>query len=144
MVENTTKYNTYHCFCNPRRLNLKHLSLLSQKYNIKSIKIAHNFNLLHFLCATFDIMFNLRGGSRWRAPSKIGKNIIFWRKIVIFHTKYPNKFRTSLRSGQFFLSAPPLTWNPGSAHESVSGLSVFGWGRSSISYTNKFSPYYSI
>ena len=26
------------------------------------------------------------------APPKIGKNKIFWRKIVIFHTKYPNKF----------------------------------------------------
>jgi hypothetical protein len=22
-------------------------------------------------------------------PPKIGKNMIFWRKIVIFHTKYP-------------------------------------------------------
>jgi hypothetical protein len=24
--------------------------------------------------------------------------MIFWRKIVIFHTKYPNNFRTSLRT----------------------------------------------
>jgi hypothetical protein len=32
-----------------------------------------------------------------RAPPKIGKNKIFWRKIVIFHTKYPNNFRASLR-----------------------------------------------
>jgi hypothetical protein len=32
---------------------------------------------------------------------KIGKNMIFWRKIVIFHTKYPNNFRASLRSAQF-------------------------------------------
>ena len=39
-------------------------------------------------------------------PSAIGKNIIFWRKIVIFHTKYPKNFRASLRSAQFFLSAP--------------------------------------
>jgi uncharacterized membrane protein len=29
-------------------------------------------------------------------PPKIGKNKIFWRKIVIFHTKYPTKFRASL------------------------------------------------
>ena len=35
-------------------------------------------------------------------PPKIGKNKIFWRKIVIFHTKYPNNFRASLRSAQFF------------------------------------------
>jgi hypothetical protein len=32
---------------------------------------------------------------------KIGKNKIFWRKIVIFHTKYPKNVRTSLRSAQF-------------------------------------------
>jgi hypothetical protein len=31
-----------------------------------------------------------------RAPPKIGKNMIFWRKIVIFHTKYPKYFRASL------------------------------------------------
>ena len=31
-------------------------------------------------------------------PSAIGKNKIFWRKIVIFHTKYPKHFRSSLRN----------------------------------------------
>jgi hypothetical protein len=31
-------------------------------------------------------------------PPKIGKNKIFWRKNVIFHTKYPKNI---------FLSAPP-------------------------------------
>ena len=35
-------------------------------------------------------------------PPKIGKNMIFLRKIVIFHTKYPKNFRASLRSAQFF------------------------------------------
>jgi hypothetical protein len=41
-------------------------------------------------------------------PSTIGKNMLFfWRKIVIFHTKYPKNFSASLRSAQFFLSAPP-------------------------------------
>ena len=38
-------------------------------------------------------------------PPKIGKNMIFWRKIVIFHTKYTKYFRASRRSAQFFLSA---------------------------------------
>ena len=33
--------------------------------------------------------------------------MIFWRKIVIFHTKYPKTFRASLRSAQFFLVRPP-------------------------------------
>jgi hypothetical protein len=39
--------------------------------------------------------------------SAIGKNMIFWRKIVIFHTKYPNNFRASLRSAQLFKVRPP-------------------------------------
>jgi hypothetical protein len=39
-----------------------------------------------------------RGAHPARAPPKIGKNMIFWRKIVIFHTKYPNNFRASLAS----------------------------------------------
>ena len=44
-----------------------------------------------------------------RAHPKIGKNMIFWRKIVIFHMKYSKNFRASLRSAQFV-----LTWNAGS------------------------------
>jgi hypothetical protein len=40
---------------------------------------------------------DLGGGAHpARAPPKIGKNMIFWRKIVIFHTKYPKNFRASL------------------------------------------------
>jgi hypothetical protein len=35
-------------------------------------------------------------------PPKIGKNMIFWRKIMIFHTKFPKYFRATLRSAQFF------------------------------------------
>ena len=48
------------------------------------------------------------GGGRTRRapPLKFEKNMIFLRKIVIFHTKYPKHFRASLRSAQFFLSAP--------------------------------------
>jgi hypothetical protein len=47
--------------------------------------------------------YETRGGSRGgRTPPKIGKNMIFWRKIVIFHTKYPKNFRVSLRMAQFF------------------------------------------
>ena len=42
-------------------------------------------------------------------PPETGNNMIFWRKIVIFHMKYLKHFRASLRSAQFFLSAPPLT-----------------------------------
>ena len=48
-------------------------------------------------------------------PSAIGYNMIFWHKIVIFHTKYPQQFSCLPPLGAIFLSAPPLTWNPGSA-----------------------------
>ena len=49
----------------------------------------------------------IQGAHPARAPPKIGKNMIFWRKIVIFHTKYPNNFRASLRSAQMFEVRPP-------------------------------------
>ena len=42
------------------------------------------------------------GGPPAPAPPKIGKNMIFLRKIVIFHTKYLKYFRAFLRSAQFF------------------------------------------
>ena len=40
-------------------------------------------------------------------PPKIGKDVIFLRKMLIFHTKYPKIFRASLRSAQFFKVRPP-------------------------------------
>ena len=46
---------------------------------------------MYMYYATF--VLHTRGGSRAPPPPppspKIGKNMIFWRKIVIFHTKYP-------------------------------------------------------
>jgi hypothetical protein len=42
-------------------------------------------------------------------PPQLEKNMICWRKIVIFHTKYPKNVRASHRSAQFFLNGPPLT-----------------------------------
>jgi hypothetical protein len=39
-----------------------------------------------------------RGRTRRAPPLKLEKNMIFWRKIVIFHTKYPKNFRASLRN----------------------------------------------
>jgi hypothetical protein len=39
----------------------------------------------------------IQGGAHpARAPLKLETNMIFWRKIVIFHTKYPKYFRASL------------------------------------------------
>jgi hypothetical protein len=56
-------------------------------------------------CTWYNIM---QGQIQWgvhpaRDPSlKLEKNMIFWHKIVIFHTKYPKHYRASLHSVQFF------------------------------------------
>ena len=47
------------------------------------------------------------GGEPGALPPKIGKDMIFLRKMVIFHTKYPKFFRASLRLAQFFKVRPP-------------------------------------
>ena len=46
-------------------------------------------------------------GTRPPPPLKLENIWFFWRKIVKSRTKYPINFRASLRSAQFFLSAPP-------------------------------------
>ena len=48
--------------------------------------------------------FTFGGGGRTRrTPAlKLEKIWFFCRKIVIFHTKYPNIVRVSLRSARFF------------------------------------------
>jgi hypothetical protein len=48
------------------------------------------------------VIFHTKYPKNFAPPSAIGKNMIFWRKIVIFHTKYPKNFRASLRSVHFF------------------------------------------
>jgi hypothetical protein len=48
------------------------------------------------------VIFHTKYPKNFAPPSAIGKNMIFWRKIVIFHTKYPKNFRASLRSAHFF------------------------------------------
>ena len=62
-------------------------------------------NLILYIAGDFDSYIYEAGadteggapGARPRPP-KIEKNMIFWRKIVIFHTKYPKTFRASLRN----------------------------------------------
>ena len=87
------------------------------------------------------------GGGTPPPPPKIGKNMICWRKIVIFHTKYPCSRLPSL--GPIFLSAPPLTWNPGSAPGYPRGLIIYqhryllsGWySQGLIVYQHRYRPY---
>ena len=52
-------------------------------------------------CVVFLLCFS-SSCVQYRGGSAIEKNMIFWRKIVIFHTKYPKNVRPSLRSAQFF------------------------------------------
>ena len=74
-------------------------------------KMARNYNILDIfrvVCETATRLYKYvvrvfpredPGGARTRRappPPKIGKKMIFWRKIVIFHTKYPKNFRASL------------------------------------------------
>jgi hypothetical protein len=53
---------------------------------------------MHLSKVSIPIQGRIQGG----APPKIGKNMILWRKIVIFHTKYPKNVRAPLRWAQFF------------------------------------------
>jgi hypothetical protein len=50
------------------------------------------FPVLH-LIIYLQILSHFTG----RIPLKLEKNTIFWRKIVIFHTKYPKHFSVLLR-----------------------------------------------
>jgi hypothetical protein len=83
-------------------------------FRFDCMKYTQTNSIQHIMCCVFVLFFfvlcTLQGRIHgWgggahpaRAPPKIGKNMIFWRKIVIFHTKYPNNFRASLHSAQFF------------------------------------------
>ena len=55
----------------------------------------YNINHINFFTANNSSEAVARGGFR--------KNMIFWRKIVIFHTKYPKNVRASLRSAQSWI-----------------------------------------
>jgi hypothetical protein len=61
-----------------------------------------SITLLYLKKCTSDIKYDCpcQGRIQGAGPLKL-KNMIFWRKIVIFHTKYPKYFRAFLRSVQF-------------------------------------------
>jgi hypothetical protein len=44
------------------------------------------------------MMFDPGADTGGEGSPKIGKKMIFWRKIVIFHTKYPKNVRATLRN----------------------------------------------
>jgi hypothetical protein len=49
----------------------------------------------------------IQGGEHGALPPKIGKDIIFLRKMVIFHTKYPKIFAPPSARRNFLKYAPP-------------------------------------
>ena len=55
-------------------------------------------------------MMNEIPQTKFAPPSAIGKNMIFWHKIVIFHTKYPKNFAPPSARRNFFKPPPP--WDP--------------------------------
>jgi hypothetical protein len=73
-------------------------------YNRENSVIIKNINSLYPFSTSFLFDFGTvsRAGADPGGVRTLEKNKIFWRKIVIFHTKYPNNFRPTLRSAQFF------------------------------------------
>ena len=113
------------------KISIVQTTTILSLYKIHDIKKVTNLTLtlivmvtaMSFLHLTLGLVFMLnawsqqtlryscvqawicRGGFKGNAPGappKIGKNMIFLLKIVIFHTKYPNNFRAFLRSARFF------------------------------------------
>ena len=76
----------------------------------------HTYKQYYHLCLTpYSLQYELlmvqqhlhmeyisQGGGAPPHPLLLEKILFFWRKIVISHTKYPQHFRASLRSAQFF------------------------------------------
>ena len=74
-----------------------------------TLKIIGQIDIKHILTSpiktitpVLKILTYITGVHPAGAPPKIGKNMIFWHKIVIFHTKYPKQICASLCSSQFF------------------------------------------
>ena len=79
-------------------------------YHLCRSEKGEQFKICFYKCIIY------RGGSRGGSPPlKLEKKLIFWRKIVIFLHEMPQKFSRLPPLGAIFLSASPLTWNPGSA-----------------------------
>ena len=103
--------NAFIFFCHrkdhyyPRKNNID--TQIERKYLFSSSLPPVECRRAHVLYTLSVFACVYRGGSRGAAardpPPKIGKNMMFWRKIMFFHTKYPKYFR----SAQFFKVRPP-------------------------------------
>jgi hypothetical protein len=81
------------------RKQYKQIVTLTKTIQMITYKLCITHNM------TIHYIYKLQGGAHPAfppPPPKIGKNMIFCRRIVILHTKYPKNVRASLRSVQFF------------------------------------------
>jgi hypothetical protein len=85
--------------------------------NFESLRKVTTLLLEYFWqCWRKIVIFHTKYPTNFRVSFRNWKKYDFFCvKSWFFHTKYPKNFSASLRSGQFFLSAPRLPWNPGSA-----------------------------
>ena len=83
-----------------------HVPWLSQGW-LKSVCFSNTYAFVCYSQGRIQWEARTRRPRRPPPPPKIGKNMIFLHKIVIFHTKYPKNVRASLRSAQFFYVRPP-------------------------------------
>ena len=84
-----------------------------QKQKRFETQLSNKYNMPYLIMILCKCDFVLLTTGIPPPPLKIGKNMIFLHKVLIFHTKYPQIFRTSLCSAKFF-QCPPITWNAGS------------------------------
>ena len=95
-----------HRSCQKLINDITNIKAKSKRYHwIQKIPVLKRLFIQNF-CKRSRCMGGSRGGgapgARPPPPPKIEKKMIFWRKIVSFHTKYPKNFRAPLRSAQFF------------------------------------------
>jgi hypothetical protein len=83
-------------------LNVTPLCDVLRSSHTETKKKGGSHKVIHILIRLALYPFTAAGGAPGaRPPPKMGKNMIFWRKIVIFHTKNSKNVRASLRSAQF-------------------------------------------
>ena len=101
-------------------LNKLLINLFNEPYYQESYILIIEYNSVVTVAECLDGSFESqsilekaqhRGGSRGRTrrapPLKLEKNMIFWRKIVIFHTEYPKIFAPPSARRHFLKVRPP-------------------------------------
>ena len=93
MIQYISHQYQYLLYCNSSQYIL---STYNSQHNNNNVVLAMTMSYSGIVIANTTLLY-----------TKLEKNMIVWGKIVIVHTKYPQKIRPSLHSTQFFLSAPP-------------------------------------